>query len=155
MLWRGQITFSPHNFLTLGIFANDSAGWDGAPECQNITGRGCSVILPTWGGGGGNAGNPLSTPVFLRFPTQFCKLRRFYIIWFSQFRGLRHLAMHLDCILGVGYPKKNSEQLEIQPLLAKLKENKSTGREFLLCYLMCWTLDLNLWSVSVLVGAIR
>lgn len=121
----------PHNFLTLGTFANYSPGWEGAQECQNTMGRGCSVILPTCEGGG-NAGNPLSTPVFLRFPTRFCKLRRFYIIWFSRFRGLRHLAVHLDCIFGVGYPKKYSEQYEIHPSLAKLKENKSTGREFLL-----------------------
>lgn len=99
----------PHNFLTLGTFANYSPGWEGDQECQNTMGRGCSVILPTCEGGG-NAGNPLSTPVFLRFPTRFCKLRRFYIIWFSQFRGLRHLAMHLDCIFGVSYPKKNSDR---------------------------------------------
>lgn len=134
-------------FLTLGTLANDSAGWDRDQECQNTMGRGCSVILPTWGGGGGNAGNPLSMPVFLRFPTQFCELRRFYMIWFSQFRGLRHLSMHLDCISGVGYPKKELRAVANSAIVRKLKENKSMGREFKLCYLVCSTLDLKPWSL--------
>jgi len=136
VLWRGQITFPPppRNFFTLGTFANDSAGCNGAQECQNTTGRGCSVVLPTSGGGGGgagggNAGNPLSTPVFLRFPTQFCKLRRFYIIWFSQFRVSRHLATHLDCISGVGYPKKNSDRAVGNSSIASKTEGKQECRK--------------------------
>lgn len=66
------------------------------------------------------------------------------MIWFSQFRDLRHLLMHLDCISGVGYPKKELRAVANSAIVIKLRENKSMGREFKLCYLVCSTLDLKL-----------
>lgn len=51
--------------------------------------------------------------------------------------------MHLDCISGVGYPKKELRAVANSAIARKLKENKSMGREFKLCYLVCSTLDLK------------
>lgn len=51
----------------------------------------------------------------------------------------------------MGYPERNSEQLEIQPSLAKQQENKSMGRELFALLLGVLDPGFKSSSVSVLV----